>query len=41
MDKAKTGIKLDSIEVLDDLYTAKNALNSLFLTPKEALWTAG
>jgi len=34
--RAKTDIKLDRIKVLDDLYTTKNALNSRFLTPKEA-----
>ncbi len=34
--RAKTDIKLDRIKVLDDLYTTKNALNSCFLTPKEA-----
>lgn len=39
--RSKTGIKLDRIKVLDGLYTTKKALNSLFLTPKEALWTAG
>lgn len=29
--RAKTGIKLDRIQGLDDLYTSRNALNSLFL----------
>ena len=39
--KAKTGIKLDKVGISEDLYTSKNALNSLFFESKEALWTVG
>lgn len=34
--RAKTDIKLDKTEVLDDLYTTKNALNSRFFESQEA-----